>query len=58
MPNEKSLLLSKAARAYILAGKNAEAKKILEGLAAQSDNDALSTEAHVRLGELAAGSKP
>ena len=58
MPNEKNFLLSKAARAYILAGKNPEAKKLLEGLAAQADNDALATEAHVRLGELATGGKP
>ena len=58
MPNEKSFWLAKAARSYMTAGKAPEAKKLFEGLAAQSDNEAVSTEAHVRLGELATGGKP
>jgi Flp pilus assembly protein TadD len=58
MPNEKSYLQSQAARAYVLAGKASEARKLLEPLAAQSSNEALATEAHVRLGELASASKP
>ena len=58
MPNEKSFWLSKAARSYMMAGKTPEAKKLYEGLAAQSDNEAVSTEAHVRLGELATGGRP
>jgi predicted negative regulator of RcsB-dependent stress response len=58
MPNEKSFWQSKAARAYLVAGKTPEARKLYEGLAAQTDNEAVSTEAHVRLGELAAGNKP
>ena len=57
-PNEKDLMRSKAARAYILAGKTAEAKKLLESIVAQTENDQLATEAHVRLGELAVGATP
>ncbi|MEO8334223.1 MAG: tetratricopeptide repeat protein [bacterium] len=53
MQNEKSFWQSKAARAYLSAGKTAEAKKLFEVLATQTDNEAVSTEAHVRLGELA-----
>ena len=58
MPNEKSFWLAKAARSYMTAGKTPEARKLFEGLAAQSDNEAVSTEAHVRLGELATGGRP
>lgn len=58
MPNEKSFWLAKAARSYMTAGKSPEAKKLYEGLAAQSGNEAVSTEAHVRLGELATGGRP
>lgn len=58
MPNEKGFWLTKAARAHMLNNQPAAARKILEGLAAQTDNPALSTEARVRLGELAAGAKP
>jgi predicted negative regulator of RcsB-dependent stress response len=58
MPNEKAWLQSKAARAYMTAGKTAEAKKLLEVLAGQTENEALSTEAHVRLGELTSASRP
>ena len=58
MPNEKSFWLAKAARSYMAGGKTPEAKKLFEGLAAQSDNEAVSTEAHVRLGELATGGRP
>jgi predicted negative regulator of RcsB-dependent stress response len=57
MPNEKSYWQSKAARAYLDAGKTAEAKKLFEGLAAQTENEAVATEAHVRLGELAMAGK-
>ncbi|MES2176455.1 MAG: tetratricopeptide repeat protein [Gemmatimonadota bacterium] len=57
LTNEKTFLLSKAGRAYLAAGKRAEAQKVFEGLANQSDNPALATEARVRLGELAAGNK-
>ena len=57
MVNEKGFWMSKAGRAYLDGGKREEARKIYEGLAHQSDNEALATEARVRLGELAAGSK-
>jgi hypothetical protein len=57
MPNEKSFYLIRAARAYSASGKTAEAKKIYEGLAAQSDNEAVATEARVRLGELSVAGK-
>jgi predicted negative regulator of RcsB-dependent stress response len=57
MPNEKNFWLSRAARAYLTAGKTAEARKLFEGLAAQTENEALSTEAHLRLGELATRGK-
>jgi len=57
MNNEKSFWQSKAARAYLDAGKTAEAKKLLEVLAAQTENEAVATEAHVRLGELAMAGK-
>jgi predicted negative regulator of RcsB-dependent stress response len=58
MANEKGFWLTKAARAHMLNNKPAEARKILEGLAAQTENEALSTEARVRLGELSVGAKP
>jgi predicted negative regulator of RcsB-dependent stress response len=54
MPNEKAFLLAKAGHAYMNANKNAEARKIWEALAAQQDNQAVATEARVRLGELSA----
>ena len=57
MVNARAFLTAKAARAYMTAGKPAEARKLWETLAAQSDNEGLATEARVRLGELAAGSK-
>jgi predicted negative regulator of RcsB-dependent stress response len=50
--------MAKAGRAFLEAGKTAEARKIFEGLAAQHDNEAIATEARVRLGELTAGNKP
>lgn len=53
MPNEKSFWQAKAARAYLTAGKTTEARKLFEVLAAQTQNEAISTEAHVRLGEIA-----
>ena len=57
MANEKSFWQSKAARAYLAAGKTVEARKLYEVLATRTDNEAVSTEAHVRLGELATGGK-
>jgi predicted negative regulator of RcsB-dependent stress response len=57
MPNEKTYWQSKAARAYLAAGKTPEARKLFEVLAAQTENEAVSTEAHVRLGELAMAGK-
>jgi predicted negative regulator of RcsB-dependent stress response len=54
MPNEKAYLLSKAGHAYMVAGKNPEARRIWEGLAANQDSPALAAEARVRLGELVA----
>ena len=56
MENEKATLMSKAAAAYVLAGKPAEAKKLYETLATKGDL-AVATEARVRLGELEAGGK-
>ena len=58
MPNEKGFWLTKAARAQMLGNKPDAARKILDGLAAQTENEALATEARVRLGELSAGAKP
>lgn len=57
-PVEKNFWLSKAARGYVDAGKAAEGRKLYEVLAAQQDNDAIATEARVRLGELSTSSKP
>ncbi len=57
-PNEKGFWLAKAARAYLEAGKTAEGRKIFEELATQHDNEAMATEARIRLGEITAGSKP
>lgn len=57
-PNAKGFWMAKAGRAYLEAGKATESRKIFEDLAAQHDNEAMATEARVRLGEIAAGSKP
>lgn len=57
-PNEKGFWLAKAGRAYVEAGKTAEGRKIFEDLATQHDNEAMATEARIRLGEITAGSKP
>lgn len=54
MPNERGFLLSKAGHAFMAAGKNAEARRIWEGLANAEDSPALAAEARVRLGELVA----
>jgi predicted negative regulator of RcsB-dependent stress response len=54
MPNEKAYLLSKAGHAYMAAGKNPEARRIWEALAASQDSPGLAAEARVRLGELVA----
>lgn len=58
LPNQKSYWLNKAARAYLAGGNAAKAKTLYEGLSTQSDNEAVATEARVRLGEMATGSKP
>ena len=57
MPNEKAMLLAKAAGSYTQAGKIADAKRIWTTVAAQSDNQGLAGEARVRLGEIAVGGK-
>lgn len=57
-PNEKAYWQSKAARAYLDGGKAAEARKLYESLASQHENDAVATEARVRLGEMVVASKP
>ena len=57
-PVEKNFWLSKAARGYVDAGKAADGRKLYEVLAAQQDNDAIATEARVRLGELSTSNKP
>ncbi|CAN5796310.1 hypothetical protein BH11GEM2_BH11GEM2_09020 [soil metagenome] len=57
-PNERSFWRSKAARAYMDGGKSAEARKVFEVLATQHDNEAVATEARVRLGEMAVAAKP
>lgn len=54
MENEKAILMSKAAQAYVLAGKPDAAKKLYQALAAKSDL-AVAAEARVRLGELEVG---
>ena len=57
-PVEKDFWLSKAARAYTDAGKAADGRKLYEALATQLNNEAIATEARVRLGELSTSSKP
>lgn len=57
-PNERSFWRAKAARAYLDGDRPAEGRKIFEELAAQHDNEAVATEARVRLGELSVASKP
>ncbi len=57
-PVEKDFWLSKAARGYTEGGKSADGKKLYEVLASQQDNEAIATEARVRLGELSTSSKP
>jgi outer membrane PBP1 activator LpoA protein len=57
-PNEKAYWQAKAARAYGEGGKATESRKLFEALAAQHDNEAVATEARVRLGELVAANKP
>ena len=54
MPNEKAYLQSKAGHAYMVAGKNPEARRIWEVLAANEVSPGLAAEARVRLGELVA----
>ena len=54
MPNERAFHLGKAGHAFMAAGKNADARRIWEGLANSQDSPALAAEARVRLGELVA----
>lgn len=54
LPGERSLYLAKAARAYMTAGKVAEARAIWERLATDPDALAVQNEAEIRLGELSA----
>lgn len=55
MANEKIVLMSKAAHAFLASGsKSADARRIFEALASQQESAALAAEARVRLGELAA----
>jgi len=54
MPNERALILSKAARAFAAAGNRDKARQAWESLASQQDNQALAAEARLRLGELLA----
>jgi len=54
MPNERGYLLAKAGHAFMAAGKNADARRIWEGLATSEDSPAVAAEARVRLGELVA----
>jgi predicted negative regulator of RcsB-dependent stress response len=54
MPNERTLLLTKAGHAYMAAGRREEARKVWESVAAQQENPQLAAEARLRLGELLA----
>jgi len=54
LPGEKSIYLSKSARALMLAGKNEDARKLWERLASDPNAMAVRNEAEVRLGELQA----
>lgn len=52
MPNERTVLQSKAGYAYMAAGKAAEARRVFGLLATQQESGAMAAEARVRLGEL------
>jgi predicted negative regulator of RcsB-dependent stress response len=52
LPGERSMYLAKAGRAFMAAGKNAEAREIWEKLATDPDAVLVRNEAEVRLGEL------
>jgi hypothetical protein len=54
LPGERALYMAKAARAYMAAAKNVEARAIWEKLAADPEAVALKNEATMRLGELTA----
>jgi tetratricopeptide (TPR) repeat protein len=54
LPGERATYLAKAGRAYMSAGKNAEAKVIWERLAIDPDAPFIRNEAYIRLGELSA----
>ena len=54
LPGERAMHLAKAARALMLAGKDAEARDIWQKLIDDPDAVAVQTEARVRLGELTA----
>lgn len=51
-PGEKAMYMTRAARALMLAGKDAEAKDIWQKLVDDPAAEAVHTEAEVRLGEL------
>ena len=53
-PGEKALHLAQAARAFMLAGKNAEAQSLWQKLADDPNAAPVHNEAQIRLGELAA----
>lgn len=55
--NEKAVLLSKAAYAYMAAGQVSKSRPIFERLATDAVSPSLAAEARVRLGELAAAAK-
>lgn len=52
LQGQKNYYTMKAARAWLSAGNNAQARTNLERLATQAENDAAVVEARVRLGEL------
>jgi predicted negative regulator of RcsB-dependent stress response len=54
LSGERGIYMAKAARAYMAAGKNPEARAIWEKLASDPESVALKNEANMRLGELTA----
>jgi predicted negative regulator of RcsB-dependent stress response len=56
LPGERSTYWAKAARAFMTAGKDAEARAIWERLSTDPDAVAVKNEAEIRLGELSAKS--
>jgi predicted negative regulator of RcsB-dependent stress response len=56
LPGERSMYWAKAARAFMTAGKDADARAIWERLSTDPDAVAVKNEAEIRLGELSAKS--